>query len=878
MTIHQQSENRTILGALDKEKNKVTNISDKYPLVLKENLTPFLVTRDAYFEIDANRLKIFLGNFLNEKAFNTVKNTLANILIIPGLLVALLYLFKYFGIFTHVALLETFWNTNIINSFFWVSLLGVLILWHDHAFSKSPFRKLPNAPYIPVNEVNEIESVGFKFGRYGQIDLTKHIASDLVDIFLLATKNGQVDSEKMFDTLLSRSEIQELFKRADINIELIKNINEKKEIFEKLSSSSISQLLIYSLEEALLTNCSEILPIHLFLTLVKVNQGLEKIFNKSNISLNILREVTTYLIEETGRFSFGIFNPLSTYVKEGGIGKSWVYGSEYILDRFSKDINEIVSRKEERYGIGHEKEMDELISVLSKSTKKNALLIGESGVGKSSLIKGVAVSINSIEVPESLVDNKVIHLNVSELISYLKGKKSLKESIRKDMDTLVNEGKTILFIDDLSQFIPSKTGLEGEALLDIFMPYIQNDSVSIVGTTNYSDYKKYFYTQEDFRQSFTNIEVLPLSAKDTIEILKSKIFDLEKNYKLYITFPAIFASVEYAQKHISESMLPSSAVNLLEDSCEWANNNEIKVLTQEHIAKVISLNSNVVVSDISNAQSETFFQQEENVKKQVIGQDEGIQIIFESLRKKTEEERKLPTAFLFAGTKGVGKEYIAKTIYSQLQNGEFLTFEFKEEYVEDELLETLENIGISPYSSIYLKNIELIRVQTQEVLVNILKTGEYLSKKGKVIDFSNVIFFATTEVGSVEISENIKESMWEDTKNLVMMKLKQVIANDIFENINATIIFKPYTKDNLAKIADMLLEDIRVSLEQKDIKLDWNATIPMLIVSKIEDISLGATIVKKYIQEKIEGNITQEIINGEIKKGGVINIKESWIV
>ena len=605
---------------------------------------------------------------------------------------------------------------------------------------------------------------------------------------------------------------------------------------------------------------------------------MEKLLNKNNVNLNILREITTYLIDQFKKSAWGIFNPLSVYVKEGGIGKNWIFANEYILERFSKDINEIISRDESRYGIGHEKEMEELISILAKSTKKNALLIGETGVGKSNLIYGLAQKINEGDIADNLVNNKIIHLDINGAVAYLKGKKSLKEKIKSAIDRLTTDGKTILFIDDLSQFLPSKTAQEGEILLDIFMPYIENDKISIVGTTNYADYKKHFYTQEAFRESFTNIEVLPLPVKDTIEILKSKIYGMEKNYKIYITFPAIFATVEYAQKYITETFLPSSAVNLLEDVCEWANSNQIKVLTQEHIAKVISLSSNVSISDISHEQSQELIVHEEKVSKQVVGQDDCIQTIFEALRKSNQKEKKLPTVFFFVGPKGVGKEYIAKTIGSELQNGEFLKFIFKEEFEEEEFLKQFEIVKHSPYSSIYLKDIEFIKPETLEVLANIFKNGEYINKEGEVIDFSNIIFFLSTETGNEIISENIKENMWEDTKNLVMMKLKQVIPTNLLDCFDATLIFKPYTIDNLATIADLILENIRVSLEEKEIKLDWNATIPMLIANKIEDINEGATAIKKYIQEKIEGNITQEIINGEIEKGSVINIKESWIV
>src|SRR5690606_14221830 len=116
---------------------------------------------------------------------------------------------------------------------------------------------------------------------------------------------------------------------------------------------------------------------------------------------------------------------------------------------------------------------------------------------------------------------------------------------------------------------------------------------------NYADYKKYFYTNESFRQSFTNIEVTELSIADTVRILESKISSLEDIFNLFITYPAIIASAELAQRYITDRMLPDSAVNVLESACSWAQANSVKDLTAEHIAKSVSLQTNIAVENVT---------------------------------------------------------------------------------------------------------------------------------------------------------------------------------------------------------------------------------------------------------------------------------------
>jgi ATP-dependent Clp protease ATP-binding subunit ClpC len=150
------------------------------------------------------------------------------------------------------------------------------------------------------------------------------------------------------------------------------------------------------------------------------------------------------------------------------------------------------------------------------------------------------------------------------------------------MQELENAGNTILYIDEFQELIPAKAEESGQSIAGILLPYIMNSKFPIIGTINYADYKKYLYSNESLRQSFTNIEVKEITTTDSLKILETKVSELERNFSCYITFPALVASVELAQRYIRDKKSPSSAVQTIEATCAWAQSNNIQKITSEH--------------------------------------------------------------------------------------------------------------------------------------------------------------------------------------------------------------------------------------------------------------------------------------------------------
>ncbi len=901
MSVSIEKNNLTVHGYHNKNSNRVGLISKSYPVLVETPADHFLLTKNHYFTTSSHTIKKVLGNFESISRFNDIKTKFANILILPGLLISIAYILQLAGLTTQVAILEYILTSNITSFFFWLSTLGVIILWHEFYKSKTSSVKLPLIEKISEKELELMKSEGIKFGRYANRELTHFLSEETISLLTQFISKDEIKTLKLYLASCQDELTQKVLKRSavEINAQILKDANVTTKNLPNYPLEGLRSILVYALEEALLTEHQSIEPVHIFLGLTKIFSSTIKLVQSQEASINTLRGATRFEKFKGKRFSF--FDISTPYFARGGIAKNWIYGYTYVLNHFSSDVNLKVTESSDRFGIGHEKEIEALVSILGRSTKKHALLIGEAGVGKSSLIKGVAQMINSGEVPPVLLDKRIVQLDVNGLIAYSSGAKNLEAVVQKAMGELSKAGNTILYIDEIQEIVPAKAESSGHSIAGILLPYILDGKFPVVGTVNHADYKKYFYTNESFRQSFTNVEVAELSIEDTIRILETKIEQMEDMYNLYITYPAIVASAELAQRYVTDRMLPDSSVNVFESAASWGQSNNVKQLTAEHVSKAVSLQTNIPVESIDTDETEKLIKIEQKIKNKVVGQDEAIVALAEALRRARvgiRSENKPMGVFLFIGPTGVGKTHLAKVLAQEyFENAEDIVrldmSEYQEEgsvnrflgsqkdggYSQGEVT-LLDRVKRNPYTVLLFDEIEKANPKVLDLFLQLFDEGRLTSSVGQTVDFTNTIIICTSNIGSHIMLENLskKENMWEDIKNKVTIELKQKIRPELYNRFDKIITFSPHTIEDLTNIAVLLLDDLAKRMLDKGMTLKWGSAIPALLADKTNEPEFGARPLKRYIQEKIEGKIATEIIENGLKSGDTVEIRDSWII
>ncbi len=905
MPLDNKNKKKTIIGYHKKDSNKFGIIENKYPIFEDEQESIFTLTRDHFFSITTAQIEAILKNFLRYKRFNDVKRLIANILVLPGLIIAFALILKYASLLDQYPVILDLLKTKLINLLFGLSILSIIALWHDFYEDKSHPIQLPRTKYISQKDIDEIKGTGFKFGRYAHLESINFITEETLELLCLFTINNEFQTLKFYKDLIeSNFEVLQIIRRTgvDIKVELLEQEEIDETKIKNYPVTGLRSIITYAIEEALLTNSRELQPQHIFLAITKVFPILEKFLLKNNLNIEILREICFYnneIMYSKNRTKY--LDPNISYYRKGGIAKQWIYGYTFILNHFSKDLNRMVSESKDIYGIGHDEEVETLVSTLGKLSNKNALLIGEPGVGKSSLILGLAQRINSGDVPIQLKEKRIIQLDLNGLIAISKKEKNLEELIIKAIRELESSGNTILYIDEIQELIPRKAEETNHSIAGMLLPYIMNSKFPIVGTTNYSDYKKYFYSNESLRQSFTNIEVKEVSTKGTLSILESKIDSLEKNFGCFITFPALFASVELAQRYIKERKLPSSAVQTIEATCAWAQSNEIQKITAEHVSKSISLQKNINVTAIDQEESNMLMKLEENIKAKVIGQDEAVVAVTEALRRARTDIRnpdKPIGVFLFVGPTGVGKTHLAKVVgeeffgkeenilrvdmseYQEIESiQKFLGASTTQEYGQTSVT-LIDKVKTNPHTVVLFDEIEKAHSNILDLFLQLFDEGRLTSNQGETIDFTNTIIICTSNIGSQMLLESLSKdhSLWEEAKSRVLLEIRHSLKPELINRFDQIIVFSPHDLNNLSQIATLLLNDLAERLAKKNILIKWSQQIPMLIANKTNEPGMGARPMRRYIQDRIEGQLAKGIIEQNIKSGEEIEIRESWII
>jgi len=905
MAIDYGWQNRTLIGYHSKDSNTFGVLQKEYPILSKESDALFLLTRDQFFTVSTPQISNVLTNYLRYQKYYENIRLFANVLLVPGLVIAIGYLLRQIGVLEDITIVKDFLSSGISDALFGISLFSVFLLWHDYYKDKSHPVRLPTAETIALNDLEEIKATGFKFGRYAHLEAINYMNDLSLDVICGNTSNDEINTLTLFTELIQNPQAIEIFRRANIvvNEKTLSGSDVDSDSLPKYPSTSIRSFVIYALNEALLTSSKEIRPEHILLAIFNVFPTLKKFLLTQNSSVDILREVVRYQsYEQEKSFQTNPLNLNTPYYRRGGIAESWIYGHTFILNKFSKNVNEYVARYNDIFGIGHEEEIETLVSVLGKVSNKNALLIGEPGVGKSSLILGIAQRINKGDVPMQIKDKRILQFDINGLIAFASREKSVEELVAKAIAELEKAGDTILYIDEMQELIPAKAQDSGHSLAGILLPYILNSKFPIIGTVNHADYKKYFYSSESLRQTFTNIEVSEISADDALVILETKISQLEKNFGIYITLPALISTVELTQRYIKDRKLPSSSVQLLESSCSWAQSSGVQILTEEHVAKVLSNQKGISIAGVNAEESTKLMQLEEKIKNRVIGQDDAIKAIVESLRRAHTDIRnpqKPIGTFLFMGPTGVGKTYLAKVVSEEYFGGQnemirvdmseyqdiasiekFLGETGKTNTMGQSAVSLIDKVKLDPYTVILFDEIEKAHPQVLDLFLQMFDEGRLTSNLGEVIDFTNSIIVCTSNIGSLILLESLSEgkTTWKDAKDRALIELRQSIRPELLNRFDKVIVFHPHDIDHLSEISTILLTELSKRLGEKSITLTWNPLIPQLIASKAHEPGLGARPIKRYIQENIEGNIAKEMIEGQIQPGEEIEIKESWII
>ncbi|EIT4358713.1 AAA family ATPase [Campylobacter coli] len=558
------------------------------------------------------------------------------------------------------------------------------------------------------------------------------------------------------------------------------------------------------------------------------------------------------------------------------------------LNSYASDLTLLAQKGKIDPLIGRKFELERIIQILSRRKKNNPILIGEAGVGKTAIVEGLALAIAEKKVPKNLQNAKIFSLDIAGLVSGTKYRGDFEKRIKEVLEGLQKLPNAILFIDEIHTIVGA--GATGESHTDfsnLLKPALSNGTLKCIGATTFMEYKNTFDKNKALSRRFAKINVDEPSQEEAFQILQGLKSKYEDFHKIKISDEVLQQAIVWGKKFFSDKYLPDSAIDLIDElgasyvlKAKTKKNADIKDLEQvlakmTHHHKMFEFDQNKALMNLSL-----------NLKAKIFGQDEVIDKLVATLKQSFAGFKNLNTprgVFLFTGSSGVGKTELCKVLaeFLGLNLERFDMSEYAEKHSISKLIGSpagyvgYEDGGLlsnavrkNPFSLILFDEIEKAHPDLSNTFLQIFDNAELTDNSGLKADFKNTIIIMTSNLGLKESNELGFLSKNEEKSNRA---IKDFFAPEFINRIDKILHFNDLDDTVLVKIIQKELDEISKNL--KNIQLVADEKAKLYLAKKAYNKEFGVRLLKRIISEEIGEKISDEILFGKLKKGGIAKIK-----
>ena len=604
-------------------------------------------------------------------------------------------------------------------------------------------------------------------------------------------------------------------------------------------------------------------------------------------------------------------NPITVFLKQAGIDKELVakklnkvrQGKRAIspsqesryqaLNKYAANFNQWLADQTDRQVIGRKDEIDDIIRVLCRKEKSNAILLGFPGVGKSKVIEGFVRRLLADDVPEHLLGKEVFKLNLGGLIAGTKYRGEFEERFKAVLDeVLAAKGKIILYIEDIHQIV---TAGRTEGSLDagnLLKPLLAQGQINIIGTTTFAAYRESFELDQALEGRFQRIRIEEPDQDKALTILQG----LRKNYQDFhgvrLTDEALQAAISLSIRYLSDRYLPDKALDLIDEACAvkkiqlaQSGTNQPDV-SREDIASIIERITGIKVQGIMDNEREHLLKLDKLLRQRIVGQDQAVQKVSEAIlrsRAGIQNPKRPIGSFLFLGPTGVGKTALAKALAERLFGNELEMVRLDmSEYMEKHAVARL--VGPPPgyvgfeeggqlteavrrrlYSIVLLDEIEKAHPDVFNSLLQVLDEGRLTDSKGRTIDFKNTILIMTSNIGSQQILESLKskQGLTAETQEEVLALLQHSFRPEFLNRIDETVIFNPLRAEDMVNIVKIMVRQLQERLKQQKIQLHLSEEVYAFLAQKGYQPEFGARPIQRSIMRYLETPLARYLVKNK---------------
>jgi ATP-dependent Clp protease ATP-binding subunit ClpC len=630
------------------------------------------------------------------------------------------------------------------------------------------------------------------------------------------------------------------------------------------------------------------------------------------------------------------------------------------LDKHSRDLNDLARAGRIDPVIGREDQIEQTIEVLSRRGKNNPVLIGDAGVGKTAIVEGLAHRIVEGDIPDTLLDRRVVALDLTGVVAGTRYRGDFEERLNGIIEEVrEHSDSVIVFIDELHTVVGAGGGGAEGALeaSNMLKPALARGELHVIGATTLGEYRTHIEKDAALARRFQPILVPEPTAADAVDILRGLQDRYEAHHQVRYTDEALLAAVDLSDRYLTDRFLPDKAIDLIDqtgarvqlrsrtkatdvrelereaeqltrdkDQAVAAEQYErasalrdrinavtrrikaeeagrpgdgrIIEVTAEDIAEVVSRQTGIPASSLTQEDKTRLLGLEEHLHARVVGQDEAVKAVSEAVmrsRAGLSDPSRPIGSFLFLGPTGVGKTELARALAEALFGSEDCMVrldmsEYQERHTVSRLVgappgyvgheeagQLTEAVRRHPYALLLLDEIEKAHSDVFNMLLQVLDDGHLTDAQGRRVNFKNTVIVMTSNLGSESLASgrgvlgfgasDAATSAANTAKERALSTLREHFRPEFLNRLDEVIIFQRLTKDQLREITRLLLEGTRRRLRAQNVSIEFDPQAIDWISERVHQAEYGARPLRRTIQREIDNPLSRLLLDGALSAG-----------
>lgn len=573
-----------------------------------------------------------------------------------------------------------------------------------------------------------------------------------------------------------------------------------------------------------------------------------------------------------------------------------------VIEDFGFDLTKAAAEGKLDPVVGRETEIARVIEILGRRKKNNPMLIGEPGVGKSAIVEGIALRIAGGSISPSLAKKRLISLDIALVVAGTKYRGDFEKRLKSIIKEASSNPDIILFIDEFHTIVGAGGAQGSLDAANILKPALARGELQCIGATTMDEFAKIVEKDGALDRRFQKIVVEPTDIQQSITILENLKPNYEDFHKVTYSDEAIEACVRLTDRYITDKSLPDKAIDALDEAGSMIRLNLTKdkrtgnIVDAEDIATVVSKMTGIPVNKVAESEGNRIMKMKGRLQSRIIGQDDAIEKVVRAIQRNRaglkDPNRPIGT-FLFFGPTGVGKTRLAKCLAEYL-------FDSQENMVRIDMSEYMEKFTVSrlvgappgyvgyeeggqlservrrkPYCVVLLDEIEKAHPDIFNILLQVLDEGRLTDSNGRVVSFRNTIVIMTSNVGSRELDEygsgvgfaTSGKSVSKNRQSVLEKAIRKSFPPEFINRVDERIFFNALTKEDIEKIIDIELKDLRSRAEEAGYKLVVTPSAKRFIADAGFDPAFGARPLKRAVMKYVEDPVSEFIISDRILQG-----------